>query len=181
MAEDKSQSFEDFKITLLIGSFFVGKIRVMDFEPQLAVKREKKLPAIKAPGLFWMLIILMLVLFGLAVSMLGKSQNIGADLLTPTETVSAEIKPSRIYTISYKSGVFSPTNLRIRAGDTVRFKNESIFPIRIVSGPDSILVGLDSIGDIPQGSYFSFTFAAKGIFDYHNDRNQKEIGTIIVR
>ncbi len=154
----------------------------MDFEPQLAVaKKQKKLPAINGPGLFWMLIILTLVLFGLAVSMLGKSQNISGDLPTPTETVPAEIKPSRIYTISYKSGVFSPTNLRIRAGDTVRFKNEDIFPIRIVSGPDSSLVGLDSVGDIPQGSYFSFTFAAKGIFDYHNDRNTKETGTIIVR
>ncbi len=152
-----------------------------NFEPQLAVKREKKLPTINGPGLFWMLIILVLVLFGLAVSMLGRSQNSSVDLPTPTGTVSSEIKPSRIYTISYKSGVFSPTNLRIRAGDTVRFKNEGIFPIRIVSGPDSSLVGLDSVGDIPQGSYFSFTFAAKGIFDYHNDRNTKETGTIIVR
>ena len=153
----------------------------MDFEPQLAVKKEKKLPAIKGPGLFWMLIILTLVIFGLAVSMLGKSQNVRTDLPKPSETISPDIRSSRIYTISYKSGVFSPTNLRIHAGDTIRFKNESVFPIRIVSGPDSILVGLDSVGDIPQGSYFSFTFAAKGIFDYHNDRNQKETGTIIVR
>ncbi len=153
-----------------------------DFEPQLTVaKKQKKLPTINGPGLFWMLIILTLVLFGLAVSMLGRPQNPGADLPTPTETVSTEIKPSRIYTVSYKSGVFSPTNLRIHAGDTVRFKNDGIFSIRIVSGPDSSLVGLDSIGDIPQGSYFSFTFAAKGIFDYHNDKNPKETGTIIVR
>lgn len=152
-----------------------------DFEPQLVVRKQKKLPTINEPGLFWMLIILTLVLFGLAVSMLGKPQNVGTDLPTPSGTNSPEAKPSRIYTISYKSGVFSPTNLRIHAGDTVRFKNESIFPIRIVSGPDSALVGLDSIGDIPQGSYFSFTFAAKGIFDYHNDRNIKETGTIIVR
>lgn len=152
-----------------------------DFEPQLAVKKQKKLPAINAPGLFWMLIILMLVLFGLAVSMLGGNQNLGTDLPIPTETASLDIKPSRIYTISYKGGVFSPTNLRIHAGDTVRFKNESIFPIRIVSGPDSSLAGFDSVGDIPQGSYFSFTFAAKGIFDYHNERSVKETGTIIVR
>lgn len=152
-----------------------------DFEPQLVVKREKKLPTVNGPGLFWMLIILMLVLFGLAVSMLGRTQNFGADMPIPTETVSPDIKPSRIYTVSYKSGVFSPTNLRIHAGDTVRFKNEGIFPIRIVSGPDSSLVGFDSVGDIPQGSYFSFTFAAKGIFDYHNEGNLKEVGTIIVR
>lgn len=152
-----------------------------DFEPQLAVKREKRLPTVSGPGLFWMLIILMLVLFGLAVSILGRSQNSGINLPTPTETTPAETKSSRIYTVSYKSGVFSPTNLRIHAGDTVRFKNEGIFSIRIISGPDSSLVGLDSVGDIPQGSYFSFTFAAKGIFDYHNDKNPKETGTIIVR
>src|SRR3989344_7237149 len=112
----------------------------MDFEPQLIVKKEKKLPTISGPGFFWMLIILMLVLLGLAVSMLGKSQNSSADPVTPTETVPAEIKPSRIYTVSYKGGVFSPTNLRIHAGDTVRFKNEGIFPIRIISGPDSSLI-----------------------------------------
>lgn len=152
-----------------------------DFEPQLAVKRQKKLPTIDGPGLFWMLIILTLVLFGLAVSILGRSQNLGAELPTPAETVPTDIKSSRIYTVSYKSGVFSPTNLRIHAGDTVRFKNEGIFPIKIVSGPDSSLVGFDSVGDVPQGSYFAFTFAAKGIFDYHNDRNSKETGTIIVR
>ncbi len=153
----------------------------MDLEPQLAVKREKRLPTVSGPGFFWILIILMLVLFGLAVSMLGRSQNTSSDLPTTSETVPAETKQPRIYTVSYKSGVFSPTNLRIRAGDTVRFKNEAIFPIRIVSGPDSSLVGFDSVGDIPQGSYFAFTFAAKGIFDYHNDRNIKETGTIIVR
>lgn len=153
-----------------------------DFEPQLVVKKEKRLPTIKGPGLFWMLIILMLVLFGLAVSILGGgSQNLGTDLPTPTETVPTDVKLSRIYTVSYKSGVFSPTNLRIHAGDTVRFKNEGIFSIKIVSGPDSSLAGFDSIGDIPQGSYFSFTFAAKGIFDYHNDKSPKETGTIIVR
>ncbi len=153
----------------------------MDFEPQLIVKKQKKLPAINGPGLFWMLIILTLVLFGLAVNMLGKPQNLGIDQPIPAETVSAPATLSRIYTVSYKNGVFSPTNLRIHAGDTVRFKNEGIFPIKIVSGPDSILVGLGSVGDVPQGSYFSFTFSAKGIFDYHNDRNTKEIGTIIVR
>jgi len=149
-------------------------------EVQLAVKKNK-LPTIRGPGLFWMLIIMMLILLGLAVSMLGKTQDIG-ELPTPTGgPIPTETKQPRIYTISYKGGVFSPTNLRIHAGDTVRFKNEGIFPIRIVSGPDSNLVGLDSVGDIPQGSYFSFTFAAKGIFDYHNDSKLKETGTIIVR
>ena len=155
---------------------------MIDFELQFAIaKKQKNLPTINGPGLFWMLIVLMLVLFGLAVNLLGKAQDTGINMPTPSETALSDAKSSRIYTVSYKSGVFSPTNLRIHAGDTVRFKNESIFPIRVVSGPDSSLVGLDSVGDVPQGSYFSFTFAAKGIFDYHNYKNPKEIGTIIVR
>ena len=150
-----------------------------DFEPQLAVKRERVL-ATNRPGLFWMLIILMLVLFGLAVSLLGRRQEVSVPLSTTSPVVSApvETKQPRIYTVSYKSGVFSPTNLRIHAGDTVRFKNESIFSIHIKSQD---IVGVDSIGDIPQGSYFSFTFAARGIFEYHNEKSSKETGTIMVR
>lgn len=150
-----------------------------NFEPQLAVKRKEKVPTLNAPGLIWLLIVVLLVLLGLAVTILGDSQGLGSatptvsDEPTPTETTQP-----RIYTISYKNGVFSPTNLRIHAGDTVRFKNEDIFSIRILS--DSYL-GFDSVGEIPQGSFFSFTFAAKGIFDYHNNSNVEEKGTIIVR
>lgn len=148
-------------------------------EPQLAVKRKDKIPTLDAPGLIWLLIVVLLISLGLAVSILGEPQ----DISNATPSVSGEPTPTetqqpRIYSISYKNGVFSPTNLRIHAGDTVRFKNESLFGIRILS---ESYVGLDSIGDIPQGSYFSLTFAAKGIFDYHNNDNPEEKGTIIVR
>lgn len=148
-----------------------------ELEPQLAVKKER-LPTLNGPGIFWVLIILVLMLLGLAVTLLGKSDNTGATSPTPIEPTPIESRQPRIYTVSYRSGVFSPTNLRIHAGDTVRFKNEGLFGIRIVSQD---IVGFDSIGDIPQGSYFSFTFAARGIFEYHNQKNTKETGTIIVR
>ncbi len=150
------------------------------FEPQLAAARKKqRVPTLNAPGLIWLLIVVFLVLLGLAVSILGKPQDIGGAVPTVTEEpVPTETRQPRIYTVSYKNGVFSPTNLRIHAGDTVRFKNEGLFSIRILS--DSYL-GFDSVGDIPQGSYFSFTFAAKGIFDYYNNKNSEEKGTIIVR
>ena len=98
--------------------------------------------------------------------------------LSIKEPSTPETREPRMYSVSYKNGVFSPTNLRIHAGDTVRFKNEGLFGIRILSGS---YIGFDSIGDIPQGSYFSFTFAAKGIFDYSNNKNPDEKGTIIVR
>ena len=132
-----------------------------------------------APGISWLVVILLMVLLALSVMHFGNLQP--AVIPSPTtspDNSSAPIVQPRIYTIAYDSGVFSPTNLRIHAGDTVRFKNDSIFPIRIVSDD---MVGFDSIGDVPQGSYFSFTFAARGTCSYRNDHNSDQTGTIIVR
>lgn len=148
----------------------------------LVVKKEKLFRSIEHSGFSWLLIVLVLVLLAFAVNMFRQpivsdtSGNAGSSV----EPIPSEpdIRQPRIYSVSYRNGVFSPTNLRVHAGDTVRFKNENIFPIRI-TGDD--LVGFDSIGDIPQGSFFSFTFAAKGIFSYYNYKNPNETATIIVR
>ena len=150
-----------------------------NWEIILAKKREEPPPHLNAPGLIWLLIVLALVVLGFAVNFLNKDNDLSASLspsISPTVT-PLESHQLRLYTISYKNGVFSPTNLRIHAGDTVRFKNEGIFPIHIVSDE---IVGFDSVGDVPQGSYFAFTFAAKGIFSYHNIKDTSETGTIIV-
>jgi len=134
------------------------------------------------PAVFWVLIIVLLIAAAGAVQMLGSSDDqLASKIPTPTPN---EVRQPRFYTVSYKSGVFSPTNLRIHAGDTVRFKNDSFFSIRIVSDPHPAhnqLPGLDSVGDIPQGSYFSYTFSEKGILGYHNEKKPEEQGTIIVR
>jgi len=100
---------------------------------------------------------------------------------SPTQTLGRQ---SRMYVVSYKGSVFSPTNLRIHAGDTVRFYNDSFFPIHIVSDVNYTqedFAGFDSVGDIPPGSSFSFTFTVKGTFGYNNGKNVNEAGTIIVR
>jgi plastocyanin len=160
-----------------------------NYESQLIVKRESKLKPINGPGVFWLLIVLVLILIGVAVGKLGQYQerpdisNNGPSS-SPLKSSILEANKPRIYTVTYKGGVFSPTNLRIHAGDTVRFKNDGFFSIRIASDPESDLnqiAGFDSIGDMPQGSYFAFTFAAQGIFGYYNVNNSNEKGTIIVR
>ncbi|MDP3697055.1 MAG: hypothetical protein Q8R55_03410 [Candidatus Taylorbacteria bacterium] len=133
------------------------------------------------PAVFWVLIVVMLILSAGSVRMFGDSPNLSSSIPTLTPQVTRE---PRFYTVSYKSGVFSPTNLRIHAGDTVRFKNEGFFSIRIVSDPQPVgsnIPGFDSVGNIPQGSYFSYTFAQIGIFGYHNNDDLEEAGTIIVR
>src|SRR3990167_5200538 len=156
-----------------------------NFEPELVVKKEKVSGILSNSGLPWLLIVLVLVLLAFSVNMFRQpivpdtSGNIGSSL-EPTP----DVRQPRVYTVSYRNGVFSPTNLRIHAGDTVRFKNESIFPIRVITDPHpehNGLVGFDSISDIPQGSFFSFTFAARGIFGYHNEKSPDESATIIIR
>lgn len=133
------------------------------------------------PAVFWFLIVSLMLLLAGAVKILGQPGDLSSKIPTPMPEQSRE---PRFYTVSYKSGVFSPTNLRIHAGDTVRLKNESFFSIRIVSDPHPAhnqLSGFDSVGDVPQGSYFSYTFAEKGIFGYHNEKEIEEQGMIIVR
>lgn len=140
-------------------------------------KRLESSPHHHNPAFFWILIIILLVLSAISVRMLGTNSNLSSQISTPTPQITRD---PRIYTVTYKSGVFSPTNLRIHAGDTVRFKNDGFFGIRIMTDNNQ-LPGFDSVGDIPQGSYFSYTFGEKGIFGYHNNDKPEEQATIIVR
>ena len=148
--------------------------------------QNKQIKSIEGPRAPWLLIVLFLVLMAVAVSFFGGRSEISneTDESIATPSITVESRVPRIYTISYKVGVFSPTNLRIHSGDTIRFKNEGFFPIHIISdGAPGYqdLPGFDSVGDIPQNSYFSLTFSEKGIFGYHNMRQPDENGTIIVR
>ena len=55
-------------------------------EPQLvAARRKERVPTLNAPGLIWLLIVVFLVLLGLAVSILGKPQDIVGAVPTVTE------------------------------------------------------------------------------------------------
>lgn len=129
---------------------------------------------------FWFLAILVLLLFAGAVFFfndgLPENQKAAID--------ESKNYASRIYTVYYTSGVFSPTNLQINVGDTVRFFNDSLLPIRVVSDPHpkhDALPGFDSISEVPSQGTFSFTFTKRGIFDYHNERRVEQKGTIIVK
>ena len=149
-----------------------------DPEVQLTSASKPSFRKQNEPGISWLVIILLLALLAAAVIIFGKPEQLTT---SPTPTPEESTTPTavaRIYTVSYDAGVFSPSNLRIHAGDTVRFKNESIFPIHVSSDD---IVGFDSVGDVPQGSYFAFTFAARGTFGYFNTHNKDQTGTIIVR
>ncbi len=137
----------------------------------------------KPNGLIWLLIILVLTGFA-AATMYFEQDTQGLAAIQSPANYPTPSRQARVYTVYYGLGVFSPTNIRIHVGDSVKFQNDSKSPIRIVSDltngvPD--LAGFDSIGDVPPDSAFSFTFSEAGIFGYHNGRNPAEEGTVIVR
>ena len=127
----------------------------------------------------WPIIIIVMVLLAVAVSVFSKGN---LTVLSPTSSGTPE-RQVRIYTVSYRFGVFSPTNLRIHTGDTVRFRNDSYLPIRVVAQiqSDRRTAEFDSVGTVEPGGYFSYTFANVGIFGYNNYADANEAGVIIVR
>ncbi len=156
-----------------------------DYNPQLVARKEEdRLNTLSDTGTFWILIIFVLILMACAVSIFGARGDLDGVADASRTPAPTETRQPRIYTVSYRAGVFSPTNLRIHAGDTVRFRNDALLPIHVVSDPHpehDQVAGFNSIGDVQPGSTFGFTFATKGIFGYHNERNVNEIGTIMVR
>ncbi len=144
-----------------------------------------KVSDLQPEGKLWLLVIFVLVLFGGALVYFSRNSPdlVGFDQARLNNRPSAA-RQARLYTVFYDTGVFSPTNIRIRAGDSVKFQNDSNQPIHIVS--DSTdgaldLTGFDSIGDIPPDSSFAYTFTRTGIFGYHNAGNKAERGAVIVR
>lgn len=129
----------------------------------------------------WPFILLVLVLLTVSVIFLGQQPSNNVPTPMPTD-VTASHEP-RVYVVSYRFGVFSPTNLRIRVGDTVRWHNDSPVPIRVVSQmqAEQKVPEFDSVGLIQPDSYFSYTFATTGVFGYYNPSNANESGGIIVR
>lgn len=155
----------------------------MDFTPILAARRdEPQIPHHRPVGV-WLLIFIVLILVAVAVYVIGPTPGgPGTSLGSPTVSPAGN-RESRVYTVSYRGGVFSPTNLRIHAGDSVRFRNDGLLPIRIIAdkNPRTGLPEFDSIGALPAGGYFSYTFADVGTFGYHTGDDVQEAGVIIVR
>ena len=123
-------------------------------------------------GAIWLVIILVLIGFVSAVLYFNSKNPV--PIAGNSQVLSGRLnnaRQPRIYTVFYGLGVFSPTNLRIHIGDSVRFQNDSNVPIHVISDStdnDLDLPGFDSVGDVPPKGVFTFTFSQAGIFGYHN-------------
>lgn len=134
-------------------------------------------------GLPWILIVLLLILLSLAVLYFGKSGHPQQAVASKTNSQFTP-RPPRTYSVFYSGGVFSPTNLRIHSGDTVKFQNNGFSAIKIAPNSEKDQengVGFENIGEIQTKNSFSYTFSTSGIFNYHNEKNPNEAGAIIIR
>lgn len=133
----------------------------------------------------WLLIILVLLVFAFALIYFsrGNGQLAEYDQALINNRPPAARQP-RTYTVFYNTGVFSPTNLRVHVGDTVRFQNDGNKPTRVVSDENNgvpELPGFDSLNIIQPNGSFSFTFTKAGTFGYHDALDKGTRGTVIVR
>jgi hypothetical protein len=138
----------------------------------------------KPSGTLWLFIILVLAGFTAATMYFERGNKDLSGTIQPSINRPIPSRQPRLYTVYYSLGVFSPTNIRIHVGDSVKFQNDSNSSIHIVSARSEVgleLAGFDSVNDIPPKSSFTFTFTKPGIFGYHNSKNPNEKGTVIVR
>jgi plastocyanin len=135
-------------------------------------------------GAIWLLIVLVMVIFAGALLYFGKNNPdiANSGQILPSNSPSA--RTPKLYTVFYDLGIFSPTNIRVHVGDSVKFQNDSRNPVRIISDSTGGIVelpGFDSSVEVPPGSSFAFTFNKAGTFGYHNAQQTDEEGTVIVK
>jgi plastocyanin len=88
---------------------------------------------------------------------------------------------------------FSPTNVTIRTGDTVEWRNTSLITHTVTDDPKRAIVPSDAglppgaqpfdSGDIPAGQVYLRTFAVAGTYQYFCTEHEAEgmTGTIVVK
>lgn len=118
----------------------------------------------------WLFIFLTIAVFVLAILLLGKNEVAS---LKPWVSASPTSSEARRYEVTYHDGVFSPTHLRIRQGDSVLFKNEGSAAIALTGEHLEL-------GAIASGQSSAHIFVEAGVFTYHNAYHETESGTITV-
>ncbi len=88
------------------------------------------------------------------------------------------------WTVSYGNDGFSPRNLSIKKGDTVRFVNNSDEDMWVASNPHPVhtdLSGFDAGHAYTSNQIFIYTFNQQGTWGYHNHVHSSSEGSVIVK
>ena len=111
--------------------------------------------------------------------------------------IDVQIQLAKNYEVKYTDSGYTPSELKIKAGDTVTFKNESTHEMWVGSAmhpthavysgttlqqhcPDAENNDLDQYKSAKPGESWSFTFSKTGTWGYHNHAKANQFGKIIV-
>jgi plastocyanin len=83
--------------------------------------------------------------------------------------------------ISIQDMAFSPSNMDVAVGTTIKWTNKDAITHTVTSGSPGSASGIFDSGNISQNGNFSFTFSQAGTFSYCCKIHPMMIGTITVK
>lgn len=99
------------------------------------------------------------------------------------ETTPPATTTAKTVTIEYTASGFSPANVTINKGDTVKFVNNSSSAFWPASGPHPVhtaLPSFDAKKNIAAGGTYEYKFDKVGAWGYHNHLNSSQFGKVTV-
>lgn len=91
-------------------------------------------------------------------------------------------QPEPASVITYSDDGFSPSEIKVKVGEAVGFKNNSSGGVQVNSVPHPVHTSFPelNIGVVASGETKSVTFTKSGTYKYHNHLNPGQGGTIVV-
>lgn len=99
--------------------------------------------------------------------------------VTPTPTMEVVATAA----VQYTANGFSPATLSVKRGTTVIFTNASNGSMWVASAvhpTHQLLPGFDQKQSVTAGGIYQYTFTAVGTWQYHNNMNPQDEGTVVV-
>lgn len=113
--------------------------------------------------------------------------NTAVNTSAPEATTQAGGNPlenmANAVTVSYKDGVFSPSPVKVKARQAVKFVNNGSGQVWVASNPHPTHTdypGFDSLKGLANGESYIFVFNKVGTWGYHNHLSPGEKGTVEV-
>ena len=102
--------------------------------------------------------------------------------ITPPAPLETTLAPFKNI-VTYKNGLFTPSNFSVKSGVAVSFVNESDEDMWIAANPHpshTSLSSFDAKRGIKPGETYKYTFVKRGSFGYHDHLHPMSRGTLSV-
>lgn len=104
-------------------------------------------------------------------------------IVSPVSQNKESVKSTYDYIVTLTNKGYNPEKIEIRAGQTVRFLNNSNFAMRIASNPyptQDIYSEMNQNITVGKGGFYDFMFLKVGAWGYHNHTSPTQSGVVIV-